>query len=95
METETRSRTEDEQPLADQLQAVLKQCPHVKQYKLSVMELPHAVVIGGTVTSYFHKQIAQEAVVKHLKPKLAQGLRLMLKNEIVVEPHQEKADQRN
>lgn len=85
METDTRDRTEDEQPLADQLRAVLEQCPHVKGYKLSVMELPHAVVMGGTVRSYYHKQVAQEAVVKHLKLKLVKGLRLMLKNEIVVE----------
>lgn len=92
MKTET-SGTEE--TLADQLQAVLKLCPHVRQYKLSVMEFPHAVVIGGTVASYFHKQIAQEAVVKHLKPKLAQGLRLMLKNEIVVEPPQEGGRQRS
>jgi hypothetical protein len=83
LSTNTRRITE-EQPLADQLQEILKQCPHVKGYKLSVMELPHAIVIGGTVTSYYHKQVAQEAVVKHLKPKMEQGLRLMLKNEIVV-----------
>jgi len=83
LETNTRRRTE-EQPLAEQLQAVLKQCPHVKGYTLSVMELPHAVVIGGTVSSYYHKQVAQEAVAKHLKPKVQQGLRVMLKNEIVV-----------
>lgn len=83
MGTETRRRTE-EPPLAEQLQAVLKQCPHVKGYKLSVMELPHAVVIGGTVSSYYHKQVAQEAVLRHLKLKIEQGLRLMLKNEIIV-----------
>ena len=93
MKTET-SGTE-EQPLADQLQAVLKQCSHVRQYKLSVMELPHAVVIGGTVSCFFHKQIAQEAVVKHLKPKMVQGLRLMLKNEIVVETPPEVGGRRS
>ena len=83
MTTKTSRPTED-QPLADQIQTILSEHPHVKGYKLSVMELPHAVVIGGTVKCFFHKQMAQEAAVKFLKPHMQQGLRLMLRNEIVV-----------
>ncbi len=83
METTIRKK---EEPLADQLQCFLKACPHVKGYKLYVKELPHAIVIGGTVNSFYQKQMAQETVAKFLKPRVQQGLRVMLKNEIVVKP---------
>ena len=83
MNAET-NRTTDEKPLAEQLHTALKGCSYVRGYDLSVMELPHAVVLGGTVNTFFHKQMAQETAVAFLKPKMQQGLMLMLKNDIVV-----------
>lgn len=74
-----------ELPLAEQLQATLREAPHVRQYGLSVLELPHAIVIQGKVKTFFHKQMAQEEAGKFIKSKQQQGFRLMLRNEIVVE----------
>lgn len=74
-----------EEPLADQLLAEFRDGPYTRGYQLSVLELPHALVIQGSVRSFFHKQMAQEHAGKFLKERQQQGLRLMLRNEIVVE----------
>lgn len=71
--------------LADQLLAELSVAPYMRGYKLSVLELPHAIVIQGRVRSFFHKQMAQEHAGKFIKDKQQQGVRLMLRNEILVE----------
>lgn len=76
---------QEEPPLADQLLAAFRDAPYTRGYNLSVLELPHALVIQGTVRSFFHKQMAQEHAGKFLQDKMQQGLRLMLRNEIVVE----------
>jgi hypothetical protein len=75
----------DKETLADQIQSVLKECPHVRRYKLSVMELSNSVVIGGTVSCFYHKQMAQEAIRIFLKPLVDKGLMLTLRNEITVD----------
>lgn len=71
--------------LADQLLADLTCSPYMRGYKLSVLELPHALVIQGRVKTFFHKQMAQEHAGKFIKDKQQQGLRLMLRNDILVE----------
>lgn len=76
---------EEQQPLANQLLAEFREGPYTRGYDLSVLELPHALVIQGKVRSFFHKQMAQEHAGKFLKEKMQQGLRMMLRNEIVVE----------
>jgi hypothetical protein len=42
-------------------------------------------VIQGRVKTFFHKQMAQEHAGKFIKDKQQQGLRLMLRNDILVE----------
>lgn len=84
MDTTTTTSSHTERPLAEQVQAVLQDCPHVRNFQLSVMELPHAIVIGGTVISFYQKQMAQETVRKFLEPKAKKGLMMMLRNDIVV-----------
>lgn len=73
------------EPLAEELQAAFLKSPYTKGYKLSIVELPNAVVIRGRVRSFFHKQMVQEEVGKFLKSKGQQGLRLTLQNEITVD----------
>jgi len=78
--------------LADQIQRALKECSHIRGYKLSVMELSNSVVIGGTVSSFFHKQMAQEVVRIFIQPLVAKGLVLTFRNEIVVKNPHSRAD---
>ena len=74
----------EQNSLSEQICAVLNNCPHMKKYEISVIEYSHAIVLAGTVNSFFHKQMAQETVGQFLKSKMQQGLMLMLKNDIVV-----------
>lgn len=84
------SKTESElqeasKSLADQLLTELICSPHMQGYKLSVLELPHALAIQGKVKTFFHKQMAQEHAGKFIKSKQQQGFKLMLRNDILVE----------
>jgi osmotically-inducible protein OsmY len=57
----------DESILAH-IRSELATSPHVKQYKLTVSYTGcGSISITGTVRSYFHKQIANEAVRKVLQ----------------------------
>ena len=71
-----------EESLASQIQAVLRECPHVRSYRFSVMELPHIVIIEGIVRSYHHKQMVQEAILQFFRRT---GKNFMLKNEVLVQ----------
>jgi hypothetical protein len=54
-------------PLAESRAAVaLRQSPIPALRKLTVEETDEAVVIRGRVTSYYQKQLAQEALMPHL-----------------------------
>jgi hypothetical protein len=81
--------------LSDRIQAVLRECPHVGKYDLSVMELSNSVVIiRGTVACYFHKQMAQESIRIRFKPLVDKGFTFTLKNEISVNsPHLTEDDE--
>lgn len=73
-----------EQTLAEQIQGVLRECPFVKGYNLSVCESPENVVVKGVVNSYFAKQMAQETAIRFLKEHYHQGVTANLVNEIIV-----------
>jgi len=74
----------EKKSLASQLQGVLKECPHVRGYQLSVLELSESVVIGGTVKCYYHKQMAQESIRIYLKTQPGLTVTMTLTNNIVV-----------
>lgn len=77
--------TDGSTSLAQLIQTAITQA-HVRGYRLTVLELAEGIVIQGTVGSYYHKQLAQEAAMKLLKDQSPQGFRLHLKNEIEVRP---------
>ena len=56
---------------------VLRQSPIPALRKLTVEETPEAVVIIGSVSSYYHKQLAQESLMPVL------GRRVLLNRVIV------------
>jgi len=74
-----------EQPLAEQLLATFREAPYIRGYDLSVMEIPHGLMIKGTVRSFFHKQMVQEHAGRFLQDKAQKGFRFTLQNEIIVE----------
>ena len=46
----------------------------LRRYKLSVTKLEEEIFIRGIVDSFYHKQIAQEAIIRLMKGKSYQGL---------------------
>jgi hypothetical protein len=58
----------------------LRQSPIPALRKLAVEENATAVVILGRVSSYYHKQLAQEAIMPHL------GERELFNRVLVVQP---------
>lgn len=71
----------DTPTLAVKMQAALRECPHLKRCNVFVMELPNTIVLGGSVSSFYQKQMAQETILKYLK---LHGFMMALENKISV-----------
>jgi osmotically-inducible protein OsmY len=52
------------QPLATELFNAVVHCPHLKHRQLHIKSDQGRVIIKGTVTSFFEKQMAQETLRK-------------------------------
>jgi hypothetical protein len=64
--------------------AALRQSPIPALRKLTVEETAAAVVITGSVSTYYHKQLAQETLMPHLNGRALQNDVLVVRLEPVL-----------
>lgn len=57
------------QQIVKELYEVLKTSSHVGKYNLLVLETAEAIIIEGSVDTFYQKQIVAHLVVKHLKSR--------------------------
>jgi len=69
--------------LANEIRETLDNDPYTRRRKVEAVATGSGILLRGSVTSYFQKQMAQEAAKKTINGKL--GIAIRLRNEIEVE----------
>lgn len=65
--------------LAYAIQASLDTHSEIGKFKVNALSIAEGVVLVGTVPSFYHKQMAGEIALRHVKP-----IKAVLRNELKV-----------